>query len=240
MNPLACPANPPACYWYKTNTNSNGSPCKTVLGGDGHQSCKTYKLKSCDSICLCGQFCPSNRTKKSCDCQLNNFLNPEISSIELIQNKKKTVLEGIDTLKPTIYSDIAFVELFSKTTEEQYKEYFRKLSHSALSLSEQALLLDQMSTDFIDNNALNLFINVQNIASKNKKPVDNKKIKEVINQTMKNVLPNIITSYNYGDDFLKMNYANAYQTMYYATSLYSYENKWPIIRHCYEVYVSKE
>ena len=168
------------------------------------------------------------------------YAGPEMSLDDTKRNKQKTVLEGIDTLKPTIYSDIAFVELFSKTTEEQYKEYFRKLSHSALSLSEQALLLDQMSTDFIDNNALNLFINVQNIASKNKDPVDNKKIKEVINQTMKNVLPNIITSYNYGDDFLKMNYANAYQTMYYATSLYSYKNKWPIIYYCYQTYVSNE
>ena len=57
---------------------------------------------------------------------------------------------------------------------------------------------------------------------------------------MKNVLPNIITSYNYGEDFLKMNYANAYQTMYYATSLYSYKNKWPIIYYCYQTYVSNE
>ena len=46
---------------------------------------------------------------------------------------------------------------------------------------------------------------------------------------MKNVLPNIVTSYNYGEDFLKMNYANAYQTMYYSTSLQIYRWKFPII-----------
>ena len=240
------------CVGGKSGSSNGNQSCGERTDVDGCRWCDAYSYTrkpiyqtvTFSGNCK-GNKCGTEHNKKNYvgpveTCTKNGAINPEMSLDDTKRNKQKTVLEGIDTLKPTIYSDIASKELFSKTTEEQYKEYFRKLSHSALSLSEQALLLDQMSTDFIDNNALNLFINVQNIASKNKNPVDNKKIKEVINQTMKNVLPNIITSYNYGDDFLKMNYANAYQTMYYATSLYSYKNKWPIIYYCYQTYVSNE
>ena len=215
-----------------------------IFCGTGHDKCTrtalfTKKTSALSDKCLneCGT------TNRRCNCLEGvSGVNPEISEPDIIDNKKKRVLEAITTLKQTIYSNIKgrYKDLFTKTTEEQYKEYFRKLSESALTKSEQVLLLDQISTEFVENNALNLFINVQNIISKNNQPVDNTKIKEIIRQTMKNVLPNIITSFNYGEDFLKMNYTNAYQTMYYAVSLYLYKFKWPIIYPCYTIYLNKE
>ena len=238
------------CY-VRTNSYKNNDCDTSVIGCSGHHTCYTsVEFSSKTPVSLCFNVikrCPTIKKGCSSECRANEGCNNifglyeqvEYSKFDTIKHKQQTVLNAITTLNPTIFSTINANELFTKTTEEQYKEYFRKLSESALTKSEQVLLIDQLSTDFVENNALNLFMNVQNIISKNNQPVDNKKIKEIIRQTMKNVLPNIITSYNYGEDFLKMNYANAYQTMYYATSLYLYKFKWRIIRHSYTIYINE-
>ena len=233
----------------KTGTSYGGSYDKTCVSGccDVYQNAKftrgiSYKSFTVNT-CI-GPTCGAYKTQKTAG-SYKSFkcswlaVNPEMSVSDTRKKKAQTVIDAIYTIKSTIYSNITDKSLYTKTTEEQYKEYFRKLSESALTKSEQALLIDQLTTDFVENNALNLFINVQSIASNQKKTINNKEIKEIIHQTMKNVLPNIITSYNYGEDFLKMNYANAYQTMYYAISLYLYSFKWSIITQCYTVYINE-
>ena len=226
MNNLGC-----SCTGYSGYVQKCASGyCNQACDFHWYGTYKSPNTTQCDrKNPNCGTFDPKCYT-----CQLPGDIIADFSKQATISKKKITALEGINTIKSIIYSDITDIELFSKTTEEQYKDYFRKLSDSTLSLSEQTLLLDQINTEFIENNALNLFMNVRNIlTTKPENVINSENIKKFINQTMKNVLPNIITSYNYGEDFLKMNYSNAYQSMYYATSLYVFKFKWDITRECY-------
>ena len=64
--------------------------------------------------------------------------------------------------------------------KEQYKVYFERLSGSALSLVQQKLLLEQIITEFTQDNALNLYMNLINIISKQNKPIDNALLKQII------------------------------------------------------------
>ena len=140
----------------------------------------------------------------------------------------KLVKEAIETLKEsTIWTDITKEELFKEPTSEQYKIYFERLSRSALTLPQQKLLLEQITTDFTQENALNLFMNSQNYISR--KPeilIDRELLKEIIDKTINTVLINIMLSYQYRDSFLHFNYAGAFQSFYYATSLYLYLHKY--------------
>lgn len=222
---------------------ASSHPC---CGVDIHSTKgRYYKHTQATPLAPCNLHVTCGTTKKligkcaSIGCEQGN-VNAEFSEDTIKHNKEETVLSGIKQLNNTIKLIInSGKELFIPPTEEEYKEYFRKLSGSALSLSEQVLLFHQISSEFIENNALNIFINVQNMLSRNNVSVHNKEIKEAINETMKNVLPNIIIKYNYGQDFLEMNYANAYQTMYYATSLNLYRFKMTIIYQVFRSYINQ-
>ena len=220
------------CTGYEICNKANIYNKVTNISGQNCSSAGVVASQCGSSNTVCGKICNKTQSHKliNLDCK-NGGANVEMSVISNFKQKKEIVLEGIDTIKNTINSNIINKELFVTTSHEQYKNYFQKLSGSALTTSQQKLLLEQISDDFIKNNALNLYMNVQNILSKDSVPIIREQIKEAINTTMKDVLPNIITSYNYGGDFLQMNYANAYQTMYYATSLQLYKFKWNIIAH---------
>ena len=115
--------------------------------------------------------------------------------------------------------------MFQPTTPEQYKVFFERLSGSELSLAQQKRLLEQIITEFTQDNALNLYMNLINIISKQNKPIDNALLKQIIHEDIHTAITNIMLSYQYQEQFLKFNYSEAYQSFYYASSLYLYNNK---------------
>lgn len=182
---------------------------------------------------ICGTFTQQN------DCKAG-AINVEFSLKENKIQKQKIADEAILTLKKnTIWSDITKEDLFNVPTPEQYKQYFANLSGSALTLSQQKLLLDQITTDFTYENALNVFINSRNLICgriDNPLIINTELLKTIIKETMTNVVTNITLSYQYQQSFLKFNYAEAYQSMYYASSLYLYKYKWYIISYVTNAY----
>ena len=153
-------------------------------------------------------------------------VNCEMSDNDILRKKIQTTQEAIATLKEsTIYSNITKLELFQPTTPEQYKVFFERLSGSELSLAQQKRLLEQIITEFTQDNALNLYMNLINIISKQNKPIDNALLKQIIHEDIHTAITNIMLSYQYQEQFLKFNYSEAYQSFYYASSLYLYNNK---------------
>lgn len=200
-------------------------------------NCHRYKDSGICNGFICNNYAKTNNCNNACPFLIIQT-NVEMSGGTIAAAKNKITREAIETLKNTIYSDIKPKYLFNNQTEEQYKEYFKKLSGSTLSLSEQKLLLEQIKDDFTRENALNLYMNAQNTISISfyGTLINRDKLKEIITKTIKNVVINIILSYNYTEIFLQFNYSSAYQSMYYATSLYLYKFKWAIIKHIFDEY----
>ena len=193
----------------------------TVFGCNGGTYTNSYKTF------FGGIGCDGSECRKYTDaCPYAVAVNCEMSDNDILRKKKQTTQEAIATLKEsTIYSNITKLELFQPTTPEQYKVFFERLSGSELSLAQQKLLLEQIITEFTQDNALNLYMNLINIISKQNKPIDNALLKQIIHEDIHTAITNIMLSYQYQEQFLKFNYSEAYQSFYYASSLYLYNNK---------------
>ena len=219
------------CTQYRHKGYNSCTRCgvysKQDKGPFGSKNC--YGLLCYDTIIKCNECKPTGTKSRNVEPCIAAAVNVELSTIITVNKKIIRANEAIDTIKNTINSDIKLSGLFPATTYDQYTQYFSKLSKSALSLSNQKLLLEQMTSEFVDENTLNLYGNIQYLLAADNQSYVREQIKEAIIKTMKTVLTNIITSYNYGEDFLQMNYASAYQTMYYSTSLQIAKWKWKII-----------
>lgn len=203
--------------WYPSTNTIGGIP-----DGCAGNSCKhTTKNNTCNSCNWCFGQCA---------------VNPEMSRQQERNAKDKITQEAIAHLKETtIWSDINDIELFREPTSEQYKEYFERLSGSMLSLSQQKLILEQITTSFIQENALNLFSNVRfMIGTVNRsQDVTSEQVQNSIHKIMNLAVTNIMLSYQYTPSFLNFNYSQAYQSLYYAMSIYLYNKKMTIIRKCF-------
>lgn len=217
-------------------------PCVTYLGANGQKLCKAncswdfvYATGGCGST-NCGGNCTGTSNCGPCVLPIV-AINPEISRNDIVLEKNKITFNAILKLKQTtIWSDFTENDFFKEPTQEQYTQYFQKLSGSALTLVQQKLLLEQITTDFTQENALNLFMNSRNSISRGTPTtIDSELLRKIIKETIHNVITNIMLSYQFQDSFLHFNYAGAYQSTYYASSLYLYKYKWDII-----FYVSKK
>ena len=119
--------------------------------------------------------------------------------------------------------------LFKSPTAENLQNYFKSLENSKLSKSEQILLLEQITVDFVETNVLNIYSNVRNILNKRRKPIDKDALNKMIHDLVKNIVENIVLTSNYKEKFLNFNYANAFQSLYYFVSLVLYRCKNKII-----------
>lgn len=235
--------------------NNTNCPCNFSCG---HTGCPT----DCTAFCYCACNCHKSKTNRCCtnsqgvqkvtcsgnSCGRTNChcrgggaietINVEFTQAETFNNKNKTIDEALLKLSDCVTIDRNNANyIFTTPTKENLQKYFTSLEKSKLSKSQQILLLDQITVDFVETNVLNIYPNVRNLLKIKK--YDKEELQKQIHELIKNIVQNIILTSNYKETFLNFNYSQAFQVLYYFVSLLLYRLKSKIVHLVYFSIIDK-
>ena len=218
MNPHGCSCTGPGVLCQRTCTGTYICTCPALYDANLFGTCDfaSPRCNTANSQCGCvAVFQPA-------------YVNPEFSETKQVNDKNKTVEDGSASISKFITFDNT--DIFTTPTAEDLQNYFKSLEQSKLTKTQQRLLLDQITADFIETNVLNLYPNVRNFVSRINKPIDKKEIHKQIDETVKTVVENIVLKSDYKEPFLQFNYSQSFQALFYHVSLKLYRFKWDIIK----------